>query len=69
MNLKEMGKLSGLKQYKIAEFLGITRQQYNNIEKGKSKIDSDKLEKLSHVFKRDAVEILRAWEESKNGKA
>ena len=65
MNLKEMRQASGLKQCKIAEILGITRQQYRNLENGKYALSSDKIEKLSEKFSVDPVIILKAWEEGK----
>lgn len=65
MTLKQLRQKSGLKQYKIAEHLGISRVQYGNIEKGKSRISSEKIEKLSGLFNEEPMQILRAWEDSK----
>lgn len=68
MNLKQLRKRTGLMQYKVAEMLGISRQQYSNIESGKSNINSEKIKVLAEKFQVDPLLILRAWEESKNGK-
>lgn len=57
MTLKELRKQSGLKAYKVAEMLGISRAQLNNLEKGKYKMDKLKIEKLSEVYCKDIKEI------------
>ncbi|AKA68495.1 helix-turn-helix domain-containing protein [Clostridium scatologenes] len=57
MTLKELRKQSGLKAYKIAEMLGISRAQLNNLEKGKYKMDKLKIEKLSEVYCKEIKEI------------
>jgi putative transcriptional regulator len=69
MTLRELRKESGLKMYKLAETLNISRQQYRNIESGKYRISSDKVEKLAEKFGKEPLEILKAWEEGKNAKA
>lgn len=66
MNLKQLREDIGLKQYKVAEMLGITRQQLINIEKGKGTLTSERIEKLSIKFNVEPLEILKAWEETKN---
>lgn len=68
MTLKQLREISGLKQYKLAEYLGISRQQYRNIESGKSTLNSRKIEALAKRFCVEPLEILRAWEEGKNAK-
>lgn len=60
MELKELRIQSGLKAYKVAEYLGITRQQLNNIEKGVCKIDKLKQEKLSKLYSKEIEEIKKA---------
>lgn len=57
MTLKELRQQSGLKAYKVAEMLGISRVQLNNLEKGKYKMDRLKVEKLSEVYCKDIIEI------------
>lgn len=57
MTLKDLRLNSGLKAYKVAELLGISRVQLNNLEKGKYKIDKLKVEKLSEVYCKDIDEI------------
>jgi putative transcriptional regulator len=66
MNLKQLREDIGLKQYKVAEMLGITRQQLINIEKGRGALTSERIEKLSIKFNVEPLEILKAWEETKN---
>jgi len=57
MNLKQLRNESGIKAYKIAEKLDISRVQFNNLEKGKYKIDMLKIEKLSEVYGKSINEI------------
>ncbi|WP_097025394.1 helix-turn-helix domain-containing protein [Clostridium peptidivorans] len=57
MTLKELRQESGLKAYKVAELLGVSRVQLNNLEKGKYKMDRLKIEKLSKVYCKDVKEI------------
>lgn len=57
MTLKDLRKQSGLKAYKVAEMLGVSRVQLNNLEKGKYKFDKLKIEKLSEVYCKDVEEI------------
>ncbi len=57
MTLKDLRIESGLKAYKVAEILGISRVQLNNLEKGKYKISKLKLEKLSEVYSKDIEEL------------
>ena len=64
MNLKELRKQSGLKAYKIAEKLNISRVQFNNIESGRTKINEEKVYMLSDIYKRNANDIRKAWEVS-----
>ena len=66
MTLEELSKNSGIKKYKIAEFLGITRQQFHNILTGKNNLSSEKIKILSEKFNVAPMEILKAWEEGKN---
>jgi len=68
MNLKQLRENSGFKQYKIAEYLSITRQQYRNLENGIYNLSSDKIEKLAEKFRCEPMDILRAWEESRHVK-
>lgn len=68
MTLQELRKESCILQYGIAKHLGITRQQYHNIETGRAPLNSEKIKKLSEIFNVDAIKILEAWEESKNAK-
>ena len=68
MNLRQLREDVGIKQYKVAELLGISRQQLTNIECGKGKLNSEKIEKLAIKFNIQPIVILKAWEESKNVK-
>jgi len=63
MTLQQLRKESGFKQCKLAEWLGISRVQYRNIEIGISRINSNKIEKLSEKFNVKPIEIIKAWEE------
>lgn len=58
MTLKDLRIKSGLKAYKVAELLGISRVQLNNLEKGKYRMDKLKIEKLSEVYCED-VEVIK----------
>lgn len=62
MNLKQLREESGIKAYKIAEKLDISRMQLNNIEKGKYKLDMPKIEKLSEIYGKSINEIEIACE-------
>lgn len=62
MNLKQLRKESGIKAYKVAEKLDISRVQFNNIENGKYKLDKLKIEKLSEVYGKSIDEIEIACE-------
>jgi putative transcriptional regulator len=65
MKLEQMRKESGLKAYKIAEFLKISRIQYRNLEKGLYNFSSEKIEKLSEVFGKEKDEIIKAIGEAR----
>lgn len=67
MNLEQLIKNSGVKKYKLAEYLGISRQQLRNIENGQCRIDSGKIEVLSKKLNIEPLLILKAWEESNRG--
>jgi putative transcriptional regulator len=62
MNLKQFREESGIKAYKIAEKLDISRVQLNNIENGKYKLDILKIEKLSKIYGKSIKEIEIACE-------
>lgn len=62
MNLKQLREESGIKAYKIAEKLDISRVQFSNIENGKYKLDKLKIEKLSEVYGKSVNEIEMACE-------
>jgi putative transcriptional regulator len=68
MDLKQLRMDSGVKLYKVAELLGISRQQLFNIEKGKGNLGSERIEKLSNKYNVEPLEILKAWEETKDEK-
>lgn len=58
MNLKQMRKESGLKAYKVAEMLGISRTQLYNLENGNYKINQEKIVKFSEMYKKSRDEII-----------
>lgn len=60
MNLKQMRKESGLKAYKVAEILGISRTQLYNLENGNYKVSSDKIVKFSETYNKTRNEIIQA---------
>lgn len=60
MNIKEIRLETGVKAYKIAEELGISRKQFNNLEKGIYKTSEDKIEKLCKIFGKDKLTIINA---------
>ncbi|WP_160688389.1 helix-turn-helix transcriptional regulator [Clostridium sp. C2-6-12] len=64
MNLEQMRKESGIKAYKIAEKLGVSRIQFRNLEKGLYNISDDKVEKLSEVYEKSKAEIEQAIKEA-----
>lgn len=49
--LKKIRISSGLKVNKIANELDISRRHYYNLEDGNTKLNSEKLDKLSVLFK------------------
>lgn len=59
MTLEQLRKESGIKAYKIAERLKISREQYRNLEKGLYKLNNFKIEKLCEVFSKDKAEIIQ----------
>ncbi|NFS11755.1 UNVERIFIED_ORG: hypothetical protein B2H98_05530 [Clostridium botulinum] len=63
MKLNQMRKESGLKACKIADILGISRIQLYNLENGKYKINVEKIEKFSEVYRKPKEEIIKAIEE------
>lgn len=63
MNIKELRIKSGLKAYKIAEFLSISRKQFNNLEKGVNNFSEDKIEKLSELYNVEKEVIKKAIKE------
>lgn len=65
MGLKELRMESGLKAYKVAEHLGISRTQLNNIERGVYRLDKLKEEKLSELYGKDIEVIRGAYQEGK----
>lgn len=64
MNLKQLRKDKGVVQYKVAELLGISTQQFINIEKGKGNFGSDRIEKLAVKYQVEPLEIIKAREET-----
>lgn len=64
MNLKDLRKESGIKAYKIAKELNISRVQLNNIESGKIKVNEEKIFLFSNIYKKDIDDIKNAWEVS-----
>ncbi|AJA42826.1 XRE family transcriptional regulator [Clostridium tetani] len=66
MTLKDFRIISGIKAKKIAEILGISRAQLNNLEKGIYRLSKLKIEKLCEVYSVKEEDILQAWEESKD---
>ncbi|CAI3244094.1 putative transcriptional regulator [Clostridium neonatale] len=64
MNLKDLRKESGIKAYKIAKELNISRVQLNNIERGKIKVNEEKIFLFSNIYKKDIDDIKTAWEVS-----
>lgn len=50
MEFKEMRKSKGLTQAQVADFLGITRAAYTNIENGHREADYSTLSSLSELF-------------------
>ena len=64
MNLKDLRKESGIKAYKIAKELNISRVQLNNIESGKIKVNEEKIFLFINIYKKDIDDIKNAWEVS-----
>lgn len=58
MNLKQIRKESGLKAYKVAEILGISRTQLYNLENGNYKVSEEKIVKFSEVYNKSRDEII-----------
>ena len=66
MGLEKMRKESGMKAYKIAEMLGISRVQFRNLERGDYKISDDKIEKLSKLYEKPIDEIKEVIKEGEH---
>ncbi|KEH91561.1 MULTISPECIES: helix-turn-helix transcriptional regulator [Clostridium] len=54
---------------RVAHELGISREQYSRIENGFYKPNNLKIEKLATLFKVTENEIIKAWNNSRGGKA
>ena len=50
MNLKQIRKSKGLTQQEVANYIGISQNNYSYWENGKVKIDNKSLQKLSELF-------------------
>ena len=50
MNLKQIRKSKGFTQQEVADFIGISQNNYSYWENGKVKIDSKSLQKLAELF-------------------
>lgn len=50
MTLEQLRKTSGLKAYKVAEMIGVSRIQLRNYETGKYKMKPVIREKLSEIY-------------------
>lgn len=67
ISLKDIRLKIGLKAYKVAENLGISKRQLIRIENGQVKsIDAYK-DKLAKIYGVSPEEIEKAWEVVKNG--
>lgn len=64
MNLKELRLDKGIKAIKVAELLGISRVQLNNLERGKFKVSEDKIMKLSDIYRIPKYELLNVIDET-----
>lgn len=64
MNLKELRLDKGIKAIKVAELLGISRVQLNNLERGKFKVSEDKIVKLSDIYRIPKYELLNVIDET-----
>lgn len=53
---------------KVANELGISREQYSRIENGIYKPNNLKIEKLATLFKVTEDEIIKAWNNSNNSR-
>nr|UVN08403.1 MAG: helix-turn-helix domain protein [Bacteriophage sp.] len=69
ISLKDIRLQIGLKAYKVAENLGISKRQLIRIENGQVKnIDAYK-DKLAEIYRISTEEIEKAWEVVKNGQS
>lgn len=66
MTLKELRLESGLKAFKIAEKLNISRREFNYLEKSVYRISDDKVKILCQLYGKTKSEILKAWEDGRN---
>ena len=62
--LKELRKRKGLTQTQVAQYIGISQNNYSYWENGKVKIDNDSLQKLADLFD-VSVDYLLGREEKK----
>ncbi|WP_312767714.1 helix-turn-helix transcriptional regulator [Epilithonimonas sp.] len=56
--IKQLRLLSGFSQADIAKKLFISQRAYCDIEKGKTKLDIDRLEQIAKLYNTDAFDIL-----------
>lgn len=66
MSFEQLRKENGIKVYKIAEKLDISRVQFNNLENGIYNLDMLKIEKLSEIYRKSIEEIEMACEVTKD---
>jgi len=57
-NLQFFREMKNYTQGYMAEQIGISQPQYNNIENGKTEITIDKLEKIANVLEVDPIQLL-----------
>ncbi len=62
--IAQLRKREKLTQKKVAEFIGATRQRYQEIENGLTHATEEELKKLMEILKATLEELLATQEES-----
>ena len=56
--VRALRELNNWSQEEVAERMQISESSYSRLERGKSKLDLEKLEKLAAIFKIDVAELI-----------
>ena len=57
-NIAVIRAMKDIKQYAMADKLGMTQGAYSNIESGKTKVTFDALEKIAQIFEMSVIDLI-----------